>query len=151
MSFNASNYTSWKMRVQSRLEAKGLWRIVTLRERPPHRAPRHIEDEFWQRESQAKAFLLETLDIVISVGMKQYAYEILEYLAQTYESKNWRNLIALREQFISLKYVDGEEMTPHLNRLKLLADKLGRQNRHIDDQEQVCQLLTSLPASWNQF
>ncbi|OWZ07264.1 LOW QUALITY PROTEIN: Gag Polyprotein [Phytophthora megakarya] len=92
-----------------------------------------------------------TDDLVVSVGVKRYAYQVLEYLDQTYEAKTWGNLVAMREKFISLKYKDGQEMTAHLYNRKTLADKLARQGKPVDDQEQVCQPLTSLPESWSHF
>ncbi|OWY98130.1 hypothetical protein PHMEG_00031175 [Phytophthora megakarya] len=79
--FDGTNYTAWKMRVRAVMEAKDLWDIATLRERPPRSGSRHDEDKFWHRERIAKAFLLETLtdDLVVSVGAKRYAYQALEY------------------------------------------------------------------------
>ncbi|KAF4135939.1 hypothetical protein GN958_ATG14925 [Phytophthora infestans] len=64
------------------MEANDLWDIATLRERPPRSGSRHDEDRFWHRERKAKAFLLETLtdDLVVNVGAKRYAYQVLEYL-----------------------------------------------------------------------
>jgi len=106
-----------------------------------------------RRERAARAFLLETLtdDLMIGAGQKQFAFEVFRYLEEIYEAKNWGNLVSLREQFSSVKYEDGEDMTVHLNKLKTIADKLGRQDKVVDDKERVCQLLTSLPASWEQF
>ncbi|ETK77620.1 hypothetical protein L917_15834 [Phytophthora nicotianae] len=89
--FDGTNYTAWKTRVRAVMEANDLWDIATLRERPPRSGSRHDEDKFWHRERKAKAFLLETLtdDLVVSVGAKRYAYQVLEYLEQTYEAKTW--------------------------------------------------------------
>ncbi|OWZ05572.1 Retrovirus-related Pol Polyprotein from transposon TNT 1-94 [Phytophthora megakarya] len=142
MSFNGSNYTAWKMRVKSRLEVRDLWNIVTLRERPPRRGLIR-EQEFWRCEKATKAFLLETLtdDLVVSFGVKRYAFVVFEHLEQTYGPKIWGNLVALREQFISLKYTEGDEMAVQLNKLKTLAEKQGRQSKPVDDKEKVCPLL----------
>ncbi|KAF4137697.1 gag-polypeptide of LTR copia-type [Phytophthora infestans] len=135
------------------MEANDLWAIVTLEERPSRNGSKRDVDNFWHQERKAKSLLLETLtdDLVVSVGAKQYAYQVLEYLEQTYEAKNWRNLVALRVKFVSLRYEDGQAMTTHLNNLKTLADKLARQKKPVDDQERVCQLVTSLPESWSHF
>ena len=83
----------------------------------------------------------------MSVGDKKHAYQVFQYLERTYEAKNWGNLVVLREEFVSLKYKDGNDMTEHLNQLKTLADKLERQSKTVDEKERVCQLLSSLSNS----
>lgn len=134
------------------MQTRDLWRIVIGAKQPPPCGSRHSED-FWQRKSEARAFILDSLNdsLVISVGAKQFAYEIYEYLDQTYEAKNWGNLVTMREEFIALKYQDGQDRTAHINRLKTIGDKLSRQDKAVDDKELVCQLLTSLPDLWSQF
>ncbi|KAG3183414.1 hypothetical protein PC128_g14191 [Phytophthora cactorum] len=123
------------------MEANDLWEITILHETPPRSGSLHDEGAFWCRERKAKAFLLETLtdELVVSVGTKRCAYEVLEYIEQTYAAKNWGNLVTLRETFISSKYEDGQEMTAHLNKLKTVADKLAHQGETVDDKERVCQ------------
>ncbi|KAG2998440.1 hypothetical protein PC120_g21160 [Phytophthora cactorum] len=119
------------------MEANDLWEITILHETPPRSGSLHDEGTFWCRERKAKAFLLETLtdELVVCVGTKRCAYEVLEYIEQTYAAKNWGNLVTLRETFISSKYEDGQEMTAHLNKLKTVADKLAHQGETVDDKE----------------
>lgn len=70
--FDGTNYIAWKTRVQAMMEAKDLWDIATLQEKPPRSGSRCGEENFWPRERKAKAFLLEVLtdELVVSVGAK---------------------------------------------------------------------------------
>ncbi|KAF4140827.1 gag-polypeptide of LTR copia-type [Phytophthora infestans] len=90
-------------------------------------------------------------EMVIAVSNKTCAYEIFEPLEKTYEPRNWGSLCALREQFVTLKYKDGKDILPHINELKTLAGRLSNQGKPVDDTEKVCQLLSSLPSSWDAF
>eukprot|EP00644_Phytophthora_capsici_P010085 jgi/Phyca11/61498/gw1.41.442.1 len=130
MNFNGKNYAPWKARVKTLLQAKRLWEI-----------------------NEATAFLMTTLsdEMVVAVSNKRYAYEIFEHLEKTYEPRNWGSLCALREQFVTLKYQDGADMLTHINGLKTLAGRLSNQGKPVDDTEKVCQLLSSLPRSWDSF
>ncbi|KAF4147553.1 Integrase core domain [Phytophthora infestans] len=154
MNFNGKNYAPWKARIKTLLQAKRLWGIVTRTELPPRRDARpDVVDSFWSREHEATAFLMTTLsdEMVIAVSNKTCAYEIFELLEKTYEPRNWGSLCALREQFVTLKYKDGKDMLPHINELKTLAGRLANQGKPVDDTEKVCQLLSSLPSSWDAF
>lgn len=96
---------------QSAIPAR-LWRIGTGDEQPPFPESRNWDD-FWQRESEARAFLLDTLSdtLLISVGGQMRAYQVFQYLESTYKAKNWENLVALREEVVTLKYQEGQDMT----------------------------------------
>ncbi|KAE8914033.1 hypothetical protein PF005_g30366 [Phytophthora fragariae] len=89
--------------------------------------------------------------MAVAVSNKRYAYEVFQHLKKTYEPRNWGNLCALRDQFVRLKYNDGTDMLTHINQLKMLTDQLANQGKAVDDTEKVCQLLSSLPSSWDSF
>ncbi|OWY91717.1 hypothetical protein PHMEG_00039593, partial [Phytophthora megakarya] len=112
-----------------------------------------MQEDFWKREHEATAFLMTTLsdELVIAVSNKRYAYEIFEHLEKTYEPRNWGSLRALREQFVTIKYEDGENMLTHINKLKTMAGQLSNQGKRVDDMEKVYQLLSSLPTTWDSF
>ncbi|KAE9016818.1 hypothetical protein PR003_g14465 [Phytophthora rubi] len=152
MNFTGKNYAAWKTRIKMMLQAKRLWSIVTLEEQPPPSGCGILEEEyFWTREHEAAAFLMTTFsdDMVVAVSNKRYAYEVFQHLEKTYEPRNWGNLCALRDQFVRLKYKDGTDMLTHINELKMLAGQLANQGKAVDDAEKVCQLLSSLPSSWD--
>lgn len=86
-----------------------------------HTRNREIKIFFGNAKKKQKR-LLETFSdtIVMSVVNKDHAHKVLKYLERTYEAKNLGNLVAIHEEFVSLKYKDGQKMTEHLITLKTL-------------------------------
>ncbi|DBA01814.1 TPA: hypothetical protein N0F65_002930 [Lagenidium giganteum] len=116
--FTGSNFVAWKMRVQIFLEAEDLWNIVTFRE-VPNDHPRGDREAFDLLERRANSILLNSVDdsMLVALLNRKYACEVYDYLCQTYQSKTWGMVVALREQFANIRYEDGTNLQEHLNKL----------------------------------
>ena len=70
-------------------------------------------------------------------------------LAGQFQKKTWTNKLAIRRKLYNLKLKDGQSMQKHVEMLTEVFDELSINGDPLDEENQVVQLLASLPESYD--
>ena len=127
---DGSNYSNWKFKFQTLLEAKNTWAITSSDELKPTIAiggtTTTIQD--WEkREAKAKVSLKLSVKYCIIPHIQEckLATDISTTLKDLYKIKKINLLLFLKCKILSIKMEENELVVAFISRIKELRDKQG--------------------------
>lgn len=150
--FDGTNFNTWKFRMNSILEQKGLedyvtedLEIITL----------HANDREYRKiikeEKHCKGLLIKHIadDQLDCIKDKTTAKEIYDTLQSIYERKSVAGQLLLRRKLILMKYDGFSDIKKHLFEFDKTVRELKAIGAKPEEMDIICQLLLTLPRSYN--
>jgi len=147
VNLNASNYSTWKTRMEDILYVKDLYEPI-LNEN----VSTGVTQKEWQilnRKAVATIRQFVDLSVLQHIANETNAYALWKKLADMYERKNAMSKASLMRKLVKLEYKDGGSMVVHLNDFQGLINQLSTTKMTLDDELQALLLLSSLLESWD--
>jgi len=90
-----------------------------------------------------------TKEVVCQVGHLQMAEEIWKEARHLFGGQTLTNWMLTISSMVTMKFVDGEDVSAHITKMKSYHQDLIMMNRNIDNDLFACFVCISMPASWN--
>ncbi|CAI5459146.1 unnamed protein product [Closterium sp. Yama58-4] len=116
-----------------------------------------LQADYSQRAALAFWVLLHSVSVTIQLQLDMFeesyspAYEAWEYLMDTYQAKDSVVKVSLMKQLDNLKMGSQERVEEYVNRATKIRDKLGLVGKMVDEDTFTLNLLTKLPAHWEEM
>ena len=117
--------------------------------------PRQTQDtdyQFWQAANALIRSILVTNmseEIVVQVSHLKVAKDIWDKAKCLFSGQTLTDFTLTIMALVTTKYVDGEDITTHLAKMKGLRPDLTLMGRDVDNGLFVCFLRISMPPTWN--
>lgn len=150
--FDGTNFNTWKFRMNSVLDQKGLvdyvmddLEFITL-----HATDREYR-KYIKEEKQCKALLIKHIadNQLECIKDKTTAKEIYETLESIFERKSVAGQLLLRKKLITMKYDGVGDMKSHLFEFDKTIRELKAIGAKLEEMDVICHLLLTLPKSYN--
>jgi transposase InsO family protein len=143
----ASNFSSWKLRLKMILIDRGLWEVVDGTELKPAPDNKALYDAFIKKDNQALAQIVLTLSNsqLVHVRNASSSRDAWRNICSAFEAKGLAAKVYLRRQFFTIKFTDSGSMQDHINKIRDLADQLNEMEAGVSDEDLAMTLLCSLP------
>ncbi|CAI7804114.1 unnamed protein product [Closterium sp. NIES-53] len=116
-----------------------------------------LQADYSQRATLAFWVLLHSVSATIQLQLDMFqesyspAYEAWEYLMDTYQAKDSVPKVFLMKQLDNLKMGNEERVDEYVNRATAIRDKLALVGKMVDADSFTLNLLTGLPAHWEEM
>ena len=135
------------------LVSSDLWDIVTGEEPIPENEEQggSTISKWKKRDRKAQAeisFHLSDSQLPLVMRLKT-SKDMWDALKNEYERKSMQNVIFFKRKYRDAKMKEGEDMLKHINKHQEIVDQLVAVGAEISEQEQVWELLLSLPESYD--
>jgi len=150
--FSGTNFNTWKFRMNSVLEQKGLQdyvmedlEFITL-----HANDREYR-KYIKEEKQCKALLIKHIadSQLECIKDKITAKEIYDTLESIYERKSVAGQLLLRKKLITMKYDGIGDIKTHFFEFDKTVRELKAIGAKPEEMDIICQLLLTLPKSYD--
>ena len=117
--------------------------------------PRQTQDtdyQFWRAVNALVCSILVTNmseEIVVQVSHLKVVKDIWDKAKCLFSGQTLTDFTLTITALVTTKYVDGEDVTTHLVKMKGLRRDLTLMGHNIDDGPFVCFLRISMPPTWN--
>ena len=125
VNLNATNYSTWKTRMEDILYVKDLYEPI-LNENVPTGVTQK-EWEILNHKVVATIRQFVDLSVLQHIANETNAYALWKKLADMYERKNAMSKASLTRKLVKLEYKDGESMVVHLNDFQGLINQYLQQ------------------------
>ena len=122
-----NNYYAWSYRMEMRLRKQGVWNIVNGTESHPIGSDNHKVVKAWQTwvDLALSKIIGEVLDSqLVHTRVSRNPAEIWEWLQATHVSQGLGSIIAIWQQFFTLKKANNISVQVHASVIHELADRL---------------------------
>jgi hypothetical protein len=108
----ASNFSSWKLRLKMILIDRGLWEVVDGTELKPAPDNKALYDAFIKKDNQALAQIVLTLSNsqLVHVRNASSSRDAWRNICSAFEAKGLAAKVYLRRQFFTIKFTDSGSM-----------------------------------------
>jgi hypothetical protein len=147
----ASNFSSWKSRLQVTLEEDDLLDVVT--KTLPATAT-DIEKNIRKEEDvKARKLIIYSVrdHLLPRIANLKTTYEMYEALKEMFESDNTLRALTLKSQLQSTKMTKGDTVSIFFMKLSEIKEQLETIGEIMSDRELVLTTLQNLPKSWEPF
>ncbi|CAI5962447.1 unnamed protein product [Closterium sp. NIES-64] len=165
--FDGSNFREWALRFRMNARVTNLWEFFVTLQYPVTMGDGDIDDamgrlemlqaDYSQRAALAFWVLLHSVSATIQLQLDMFqesyspAYEAWEYLMDTYQAKDSVAKVSLMKQLDNLKMGNQERVEEYVNRATAIRDKLALAGKMVDEDTFTLNLLTGLPAHWEEM
>jgi hypothetical protein len=146
------NWVTHKFEQIAALEERGLFAVVTGEEKEPDKKVDPDLHRLWRdKDVSAKAQIIQNLSKEVQpiVYDCSTAAEVWKALRDEFESSNLDKVANVRYTYDTLAYIEGSGMRDHINKLKILRERLGAMGDTISDTSHALRMLRLLPPSWD--
>ena len=146
----ASNYVSWMVATESSLDTIDLASYINGDITP--RQSHDTDYQFWRAANALVRSILVTNmseEIVVQVSHLKIAKDIWDEAKCLFSGQTLTDFTLTITALVTTKYVDGEDVTTHLAKMKGLRRDLTLMGRDVDDGLFACFLRISMPPTWN--
>ncbi|KAA8535831.1 hypothetical protein F0562_030849 [Nyssa sinensis] len=147
VSFNRSNWVTWKTKVKNLLYCKDLY--------GPNKGDKGklegTKDDEWKKlDRKSVGVIRQWIDdsVFHHVSTKNSPHALWTKLEGLYERKTAVNKAFLFQKLVNLKYKEWTPIAEHLNDIKSIVNKLATMKITFDDELQALLLFSSLSKSW---
>jgi hypothetical protein len=149
---DATNFVTWKYRVQLVLKSRRLWKYVDgTAVMPPPSASVKEWDTWHDHNQQALSQIALTVSnsVIGHIRTAVTAQEAWTKICSVYEQKGLAAKVFLRRKLLNLKLNGGTRMQDHINTVRNLSEQLSAIGVPISDGDLAITLLCSLPESYD--
>ena len=150
--FDGEGWYMRRRKMEMVLVTSDLWDIVTGEEIIPDSEEDGTRITQWKkRDRKAQAEIsLHLSDSQLPLVMRlKTSNDMWDALKNQYERKSMPNVIFFKRKYRDAKMKEGEDMLRHINKHQEIVDQLVSVGADISEQEQVWELLLSLPESYD--
>ena len=106
---------------------------------------------WWRADAMVRSVLTANMteEVVCQVSHLQMAEEIWKEACHLFGGQTLTDWTLTISSMVTLKFVDGEDVSIHIAKMKSYHRDLIMMNRNIDDDLFACFMRISMPASWN--
>ena len=147
---SASNYITWITTMESSLMTVDLFSYCKTGGIPTPQMKDEMQN--WQHADvmvQSVLMANMTKEVVCQVGHLQTAEEIWKEARHLFSSQMLTNWTLTISSMVTTKFIDGEDVSAHIAKMKSYRRDLIMMNRNIDDDLFACFVHISMPTSWN--
>jgi hypothetical protein len=147
----ASNFSSWKSRLQVTLEEDDLLDVVT--KTLPDTAT-NVEKKIRKEEDvKARKLIIYSVrdHLLPRIANLKTAYDMYEALKEMFESDNTLRALTLKRQLQSTKTTKGDTFAIFFMKISKIKEQLETIGEIISDRELVLTTLNNLPKQWDPF
>jgi hypothetical protein len=147
----ASNFSSWKSRLQVTLEEDDLLDVVT---KTLPATTTDIEKKIRKEEDvKARKLIIYSVrdHLLPRIANLKTTYEMYEALKEMFESDNTLRALTLKSQLQSTKMTKGDTVSIFFMKLSEIKEQLETIGEIMSDRELVLTTLQNLPKSWEPF
>lgn len=147
---NGNNYMTWKFRVKVLLEEKGVCKWTKTEFNPNIYSEEKVKELELKQDKLCKSILVQCLDDsqLDIVSDKENACQMWKALKDRYEKKGLHGQMFLKKKLMSLRLKEGESLENHIAEFENIIRQLITSGCEISDEDKVCNLLLSLPRSY---
>lgn len=148
---NGTNYPTWKIQCKMALMKDNLWGIVSGTETEPQDpGDDETRRKFVVRRDRALATIVLTVDpsLLYLIGEPENPGDVWQKLQDQFQKRTWANKLALKRRLYSLRLVEGEPVQDHIKAMTEIFSELAVVGDPVENEDQVVQLLASLPESY---
>jgi hypothetical protein len=146
------NWVTHKFEQIAALEERGLYAVVMGEEKMPDKSLEPVAYQLWKdKDVSAKAQIIQNLSKEVQPNVYDCATsaEAWTALRNEYESQNLDKIANVRHQYDTLAYIEGSGMRDHINKLKILRERLNAMGDTINDTSHALRMIRFLPPSWD--
>ena len=146
----ASNYVSWMVATESSLDMIDLASYINGDITP--RQSHDTDYQFWRvANALVRSILVTNMseEIVVQVSHLKIAKDIWDEAKCLFSGQTLTDFTLTITVLVTTKYVDGEDVTTHLAKMKGLHRDLTLMGRDVDNGLFACFLRISMPPTWN--
>lgn len=147
---NASNYVSWMVATEAQLDTIDLAGYIDGEITP--RRPHDPDYPYWRAaNSLVRSILVTNMseEIVVQVSHIKVAMDIWNEAKTLFSGQTITDFTLTITSLVTTKYVDGEDISAHLAKMKGYRRDLTLMGRDIDDGLFACFMRISMPPTWN--
>jgi hypothetical protein len=147
----ASNFSSWKSRLQVTLEEDDLLDVVT--KTLPDTAT-DVEKKIRKEEDvKARKLIIYSVrdHLLPRIANLKTTYDMYEALKEMFESDNTLRALTLKSQLQSTKMTKGDTVSIFFMKLSEIKEQLETIGEIMSDRELVLTTLNNLPKTWEPF
>jgi hypothetical protein len=147
----ASNFNSWKSRLQVTLEEDDVLDVVT--KTLPDTA-RDLEKKIRKEEDvKARKLIIYSVrdHLLPPIANLKTTYDMYEALKEMFESDNTLGALTLKSQLQNTKMTKGDTIAIFFMKLSEIKEQLETIGEIMSDRELVLTTLNNLPKSWEPF
>jgi hypothetical protein len=147
----ASNFSSWKSRLQVTLEEDDLLDVVT---KTLPATTTDIEKKIRKEEDvKARKLIIYSVrdHLLPRIANLKTTYDMYEALKEMFESDNTLRALTLKSQLQSTKMTKGDTVSIFFMKLSEIKEQLETIGEIMSDRELVLTTLNNLPKSWEPF
>ena len=148
---DGSNFQTWKYRITTVLDIRGLWEIVDGTEKKPDPSKVAELEEWTAKDKEARAQITLTLkdEPLSGVLLATSAEEIWRKLSERYEGKGKQSIAYLIGELFRGTLSDESPMETQLNAMRQKAYVLKSLGQPLDDSLVAVAMVISLPATYS--
>jgi hypothetical protein len=153
---DGSNFINWKFKMQTLMEAYGVWNIVKGTELKPDTAAgattAQIQD--WKkREKKTKVLLCMSVKDSIIPHIREATTSVATWKTpkELYETSNTNQILFLKTKLLGIKMDGNESVSSFLGRIKEVKDKLVNIRETISNTDLVTITLNGMLEDYQMF
>lgn len=147
---DSSNYVTWVTQLESNLEMVELFEYCTGEVQKPDAADPTLR--YWKHaNAQVRSILTNNMtpEIVHQMINIKDAYDIWNEVRKLFAGQTVTDWTITVISLMNTKFVEGEDVSIHIAKMKDLRNNLILMNRNLDDDLFACFLRASMPPTWN--
>lgn len=163
--FNGKDFNNWKFRMEILLREHDAEDFITksleefeeiaitnLDDETARTRKAKLRDELRKKERKCYSLLVQRIgnDYLEYVKDKANPKEAWSSMCTTFERKGVSNRMFLRRELLSLKMKENEQLENHLLKFNKIVRQLKAVGANMEDEDVICQLLLSLPKTFDQ-
>lgn len=139
-----TNFPTWKFKVESVLQDRGLWPCVAPPISASSKSPPIPPTAEQEQKALTQIRLTVSEEIIPLVRPCKTAKEAWEAICEQFEQKGISSRVSLKRQLFNAKWVDTVPMQTHINSLRSLALQLETVGSPVSDEDLAVVLLCSV-------
>jgi hypothetical protein len=149
----ASNFYSWKSRLQVTLEEDDLLDVVLVIKTLPDTTTDEEKKIRKEEDVKARKIIIYSVrdHLLPRIANPKTTYEIYEALKKMFESDNTLRALTLKSQLQSTKIMKGDTIAIFFMKISEIKEQLEAIGEIMSDKELVLSTLNNLPKHWGPF
>lgn len=147
---SATNYISWMFAAEATLDTIDLLGYINGKI-PAHRSDNLFYPNWRAANALVRSILITNMSEEVAVQMShlRVASEIWSEARRLFSGQTMTDFTLTITSLVTTKYIDGEDISAHIAKMKGFHRDLMLMNRDIDDGLFGCFLRISMPPTWN--
>jgi len=150
---NEESFQVWNFQLQVILKANGLHEVVNGENLLENMKNDEEKTAWIRKDAKAQKLIVMSIDkkLMLHIMNCENAREMFNKLKSIFERYSEDQICNLLQQFYSLKFEKGSDMSSHISKIENLAHRLKVLNQKVDDKMIMSKVLSTLPDNYKHF